>query len=388
MSKNKSKKMPFTRLECIVLFLTEHRLYVLVAACFFALLFTQGCADGLIFAIGAITIALNGTQISSDSSIVFRTNGSTTALTLDASQNATFAGTVTASSFSPSGGGKTLFYGDGSGGAATMDGAATCFGLAPTGGNTYTATANIYATTLTINSGITLALSGCHLFCSVSLTNNGTIHANGNAASGSTAGAASTTVILNGGGAGTNGTTSASTSQAGGNAGAGSIFGGGGGGGRSDGTQQSAGTAATPSTTLLQIVRGGMLAGSAGALNIPYGNPSATSGRGSGDGTNAGGGSGGQASVLFVASKTMTTGVSATYEAKGGTGGNGAAGTAGGGGGGAGGGVVLYADTYAGTALSSSTNVLATGGTGGTGSTTAGNGSNGTDGSVFIITSQ
>lgn len=43
----------------------------------------------------AITIALGGTQISSDGNLVFRTNGSTTALTLDTSQNATFVGTVT-----------------------------------------------------------------------------------------------------------------------------------------------------------------------------------------------------------------------------------------------------------------------------------------------------
>lgn len=285
------------------------------------------------------------------------------------------------------GGGATLFYGDGSDGTATLDGSTVVAAMTPVG-NVYTATRDLFFSTLTVNSGITLAMRGYTLSCSSALTNNGTIHCDGNDASGATAGATLSGSLGNGAGGGT-GNNSTLSSQAGGSGDANYLGGGGGGGGRSDGTQQSAGAASsnTGSRLVARLRRngGGFEAGA--TINVAVWQSGEFAGRGSGDGVNSGGGGGGGGAPLRVAAKSITTGASGAYRSRGGTGGNGTGGTAGGGGGGPGGCVVIYYDTSSGTALSGS-NVTAPGGTGGTGSTTAGNGTNGVAGSTFIIQRQ
>lgn len=65
-------------------------------------------------------------------------------------------------------------FGDASDGNGTMDGVATVFGMAPSG-NVYTMTRDIFAGTLTINSGVTLNMAGYRLFCATSLTVTGTL---------------------------------------------------------------------------------------------------------------------------------------------------------------------------------------------------------------------
>ena len=70
-------------------------------------------------------------------------------------------------------------YGDGSDGTATCDGATAVAGMSRVG-SVYTLTRDVYFNTLTINNTVTVKLSSYRLFCSVLLTDNGTIHNNGN----------------------------------------------------------------------------------------------------------------------------------------------------------------------------------------------------------------
>lgn len=308
---------------------------------------------------------------------------------------ALFAGSWTAAhatynpNWSTSSGGVTLFYGDGSDGSATMDGSTVVAGMTPSG-NVYTATRSLFFTSLTVNSGVTLRMSNYILNCSSSLTNNGTIHNNGNAASGATGGTSIAAGYFGVASAGQTGSATATTSAAGADGLTGALGGAWGGGGRSDGTQQNAGAASTPNALVLATVRRGTIftwRPDSAATPVSLVLNASGNGRGSGDGTNAGGGSGGGAGVLAVLAKSITVGASGAFNANGGNGGNGTGGTAGGGGGGGGGCVLIYYDSASGTALSGS-NVTATGGTGGTGSTTAGNGRDGVAGSTFIIQRQ
>lgn len=84
------------------------------------------------------------------------------------------------------------FFGDGTSGSGVMDGAATIFGLVPSA-NTYTATSDINAINLTINSGIKLEMAGFILYVNGILTfvdGTSVVQQRGANASGLTGGAA------------------------------------------------------------------------------------------------------------------------------------------------------------------------------------------------------
>jgi hypothetical protein len=71
------------------------------------------------------------------------------------------------------GGGDESIFGDGTDGDGTMNGAATVFGLTPSASK-YTATTDIFANNLTINTGVTLNMAGYKLFVKGTLTTLGT----------------------------------------------------------------------------------------------------------------------------------------------------------------------------------------------------------------------
>lgn len=84
------------------------------------------------------------------------------------------------------------FFGSGYQGAVTFDGAATILGLVPVA-NVYTMVQDISVSAMTVNSGVFINTGGFRIFCSGTLTNNGTIRNNGGAggnAAGATAGIA------------------------------------------------------------------------------------------------------------------------------------------------------------------------------------------------------
>lgn len=270
-----------------------------------------------------------------------------------------------------------LWYGNGQDGSVTFDGSSVVLGLTPAG-NEYTLTRDILPTSCTINSGVLIKMNGYRIYCNGTLTNNGTIHSNGNNATLNVAG--STTNSGNVGGApssGGNGGITFGTSVSantncfnnalgkGGNGGAGASAGG------------------TTSVNTSVGTLGGIFPAMILARNFNNGQFQTSNGGagGGGDGTNAGGGGGGGGGgVYIIAFKIAGTG---TISATGGNGGNGAvAGTnCGGGGGGAGGTVVITSASVSGGSVPGQTVVL-TGGTGGTGSGTGANGQNGGSGTV------
>lgn len=270
-------------------------------------------------------------------------------------------------------------FGDGSDGAVTIS------------ANT-TLTRDMFYSSLTINSGITLNTAGYKVFVSGTLLNNGTISnagGAGTAASGTTAGTGgsaapsgtlgASTSGTNGGasGGGTAATTSAvafSMGSTGGTSGAG--------GGATNGVAAGIATY-TPMRTASQA----MLYG----LNLIGGGTGAAGGGGgataAGATPGAGGGGGGGGGAIVIWSSTLTNnGTITAAGGNGGAGGNGISngGNGGGGGGGGGGGFVFI--IHGAITLGTITAAGGTGGTGGakTGSGTAGTtGSNGTNGRVI-----
>ena len=113
------------------------------------------------------------------------------------------------------------FYGDGSDGSLNFDGAATVLGMAPSGG-VYTFTREVFATDVTVGSGVRLALESYGLYVRGTLTGadaTSFVSANGLPASGVTAGGQQTAAapfhfVSTGGGTGRQ-----TTSGAGGNGG-------------------------------------------------------------------------------------------------------------------------------------------------------------------------
>lgn len=312
----------------------------------------------------------------------------------------TFA--VPSGSVTPSG--LTYFLSTGHDGAVTFDGSTTILGLVPSA-SVYTLTRDIFVSSMTVDSGVTIKTNNFRIFCTGTLTNNGTIANNGNSGSGAGAGAA-TTVQLYGatspGGAGSNNSNGApggnsgslprfpgvvtnSTNLGGAVATAGTngnvpFRGGGGGGANATRTGGSAGT------TQLQ----GDGVGGPSMQSILRGTPeqSATrwtfgSGGGGGGGLAIGsGGGGGAGGGLCTVTAAMMTG-SGAFEAKGGNGGNAntGGGTGAGGGGGGGGGLVYLA--YGTRAGSWTTSIV--GGTGGTGNSGGGAGGTGADGFAYLL---
>jgi hypothetical protein len=338
---------------------------------------------------------------------------------------------------SSSGGGGYVYQwgGDGSDGALTFDGTTTVLGLVPSA-NAYTLNRDIYATNITINSGVTINTFSTRIWATGTITINGTVQyfsnlGNGNAG---TAGNANGTA----GNLGTNGTASGNSlgfffAWASPGAGAG-----GGAGNVGVGTAGNATTTASVSNAILSTTinapsdggagGAGVSAGGAGGhqasapgnticANSPRGpqlmvefqclrNASTFNtllaqggsggGGGGGDGTNKGGGGGGgggagaSGGVILISGQTITIGASGSIISNGGNGGAGGAGgtptvgNAGGGGGGAGGGggtggiIMLIYHT-----LNNSGTLTANGGTAGSGGlhgNGVGTGVNGVDG--------
>jgi hypothetical protein len=230
-----------------------------------------------------------------------------------------------------------FIYGDGIDGIVTIS------------ANT-TLTRDMAYDTLTINVGVVLTPAGYRIYVKNTLTNNGTIRANGGngfnggaivPGQGGQGGAASPAGTMGGGGFGGGGATSG-ISASGGPAGAGgglaNALGGVGGAGGVGGTPgpyaNGAGGAKTQTVAnrhglvLLSTspeVRGGTGGGGGGAP-IDQGSPT-------------GGGGGGGAGPIIIAARTITN--NGTMEANGGNGGNNGGNPGGGGGGGGGGGAIV-----------------------------------------------
>lgn len=71
------------------------------------------------------------------------------------------------------------FLGDGSDGGVVFDGSTTILGFVPSS-SIYTMTRDIFCTSITINSGVTVKQNGYQIFCQGILTINGNIQRNGN----------------------------------------------------------------------------------------------------------------------------------------------------------------------------------------------------------------
>lgn len=272
----------------------------------------------------------------------------------------------------------TNYFGDGSDGSLTYDGATTILGMAPAA-NVYTLTRDIFATTMTVNAGVTIKTNGYRIFCSTSLTmNNATtsiIQNLGNAAVLDVAGATPAANSVIGGAAG-------KTGGAAGNNSVGSpgvvsdsltncilstmIGGTGGKGGdctaTGGGTARAGGAAATPagSATVYSGIKDFMTITTMTNMVGPFKIGTAgCSGGGGADGGNGntggqGGGGGSTGGCVFIAAKTVLG--TGTIKATGGVGGNGTAttqstgfsrGGGGAGGGGCGGVIVMITRTTA-----------------------------------------
>jgi len=270
----------------------------------------------------------------------------------------------------------TDFLGDGSDGAAVLDGTTTVAGMVPSG-SVYTAAKDLNFTSLTINAGVTLNMAGFEgpfvqgtttVAATGKISNNGGAGGNGSAGTGGTAGTAGATGSLLGGTAGGAGGSGAAAGSNGTNEAAGfpGGTGRGGAGGQASGGDLG-GTAGTwtalaaskgTSRRLINLLSGGTF-GASGFSQFGGG-----SGGGGGGGDNAdagGGGGGGGGGVLIMATNILVN--NGKISADGGAGGNGVstAHDAGGGGGGGGGTVVVYARQRSGTG-----SITAAGGAGGT----------------------
>lgn len=298
-------------------------------------------------------------------------------------------------------------YGDGSDGTATCDGSTAVAGMSRSG-STYTLTRDVYFNTLTIDSGVTVKMANYRMFCSISLTNNGTIQCDGNAGTdavgnngGSTAGTAGAAISAGyflasaaGGGEGTSG--SSTTHSLCGNGGSGGVGGaqtspshvGGSAGGGGTATAANVLLIANWHLATLLDIETGAASGTGGTKLFTSGGGGGGGGYGGNGTLGRGGGGGGAAGITAIYAKSITIGASGVISANGGNGGNGSAYGGGGGGGGAGGLVLLVYN-----ALTNSGSITASGGTGGTGgaagpgspATSADVGGTGSDGSAGSI---
>lgn len=292
-----------------------------------------------------------------------------------------------------------LAFGNGSDGAIVFDGSTDYSAFSSRSGSTYTLTRGVYATTVTINNGVTVKVVGSGptnmpIVARYSITNGGTIDAKGTNASGSTGGTAGGTTTITGGSLqrGVAGGAGATTNAAGsvGNSPSSSLVAQRGGAGGAGGAGTNAGGAG--GTVNADVASRGFVSGALIALQVALSNgnsPTSVSGGSGGggggcNGTNAAGGGGGEGGYpLFLAAPQIVNNGTITA-----VGGNGAAGAtagagtgiAGGGGGGGGGCVFIYADIYAGTAP------VVTGGSGGNGYNGGSAGSSGSAGNVVYLT--
>lgn len=286
-------------------------------------------------------------------------------------------------------------YGDGSDGSQTFDGSATVLGLVPSA-SMYTLARDIFLASSTINIGVSIITNGYRIFCSGTLTNNGTIQWNGNNASGLTAGAALTNSTSSfsagtgtsapgtaGGagqaGAGSNGTNQATATKSVGGAG-------GAGGAGASGAGGAAGTLASSSTGFSSPrwfpynVYCRMQTGSGANVGVTCG--TGGGGGGGGGGANFGGGGGGGGGAVVIAAAFFAG--TGNIQAIGGNGANGTAGNSGGGGGGGGGLIEITSRSVSGGAIAGQT-ISVAGGTKGLKSGTGADGNNGNTGITILM---
>lgn len=241
-----------------------------------------------------------------------------------------------------------------------------------------TLTRDVYASTIVVNSGVTVTLAGFRLFAFSSIENNGIIDRSGNPGVGVTAGAALGAGTLGGSGAGGAGGTAAGVAGAaaaglGGNGGSGGLGSGGAGG--------AAGGVTVPGATsggveIFQSARQAQV-GRDLANTILLGG--AGGGGGGGDGTAGGGGGSGAGVAMICARNIFGTG---TIRANGGNGGTPVSGNRGGGAGGGGGVVVLISEN---DTTATSLVVQVNGGIGSSGTGTGAVGNNGSVGRIFRV---
>lgn len=237
---------------------------------------------------------------------------------------------------------------------------------------------DMYYDNLTVNSAIILKTVGYRIFVKGALTNNGTIHNNGNPPAVHVGGLAGPYVTLSGGSDGGNGNVAAG-SNGGGNSPCVVACNGGNGGSGPSGAGGTGGVC-----TVLTAAKGSirsspwLILGHTLALGtIVTVATGGGGGGGGGDGTNRGGGGGGAGSYVAIAASIIVN--AGTISANGGAGGNGSAGNSGGGGGGGGGVVALLYRT-----LTNTGTISANGGAGGT---KVGTGVNGSTGSAGVVIS-
>lgn len=287
------------------------------------------------------------------------------------------------------------YFGDGNMGAATFDGAGAVTGTTRTG-STYKANQDLYFTTCTFSTGVTLDLAnatcGFGLYCNNTLAGPGSgtviIQATGNAGSGSTGGAG----LTNGSPLGcTSGLGSSGIQNAGQAGGAAQTWqnsfkaGNGGASGASatnagavGGTVGTTLTDAQASTGDFPVTWWSRVYNGTG-FTILSGGGGGASGGGT-TGIAAGGGGGGGGGYCRVAARAITNASTFTLSAAGGRGGDGVVviGSNAGGGGGGGGGYVLL--RYGGATAPSGITLTAAGGAGGSPAGTGNAGSSGTAG--------
>jgi trimeric autotransporter adhesin len=269
-------------------------------------------------------------------------------------------------------------FGNGSGGAVTLDGTTSYSGLTLSGSK-YTMTEVFLEnppSSLTVNSGVTLATAGLPLQVDGPVVDNGTIENNGSPASGSSPGPLAGDLIyaaFTGASGTTNqgvaaGAASSVAAGAGGNGGASPAKGAGGTGGT---VVAASGTVAwrNPYTVLAGMaVWQGMM--------VPLGG-AAGGGSGSGDGANPGGAGGAGGGAVVILCRSLTN--NGLISANGGPGATPIAGNCGGGGGGGGGTVIVVTLTP----VSGGGTVTVSPGTGGGATGTGSAGSAGSAGQVI-----
>lgn len=322
-----------------------------------------------------------------------------------------------------------LNYGDGSDGAVTFANQ----GTAPAGttktDNTNGATIfrldrDVYYTTATIDSTVTVLPNGYRIFCSTSVTINGTVRGSGNAGAVGTAaisadntpkaggagGAALADGYLKGSLAGPDGATGPAGGGGGGNNGANGTNGtntsnsigsngvAGGTGGTNGGTfvAGNGGSGGTVTASNVRLIANWHLATlldiSSSGSTVKFDN-SASSGSGGSGSTHAsntagagGGGAGSGGRIIAIYAKTITVGAAGVITVAGGAGGAGGAaasnaGAGGGGAGGNGGQVILVYNAYTNSgSVTAAGGAVGAAGSGGTGAASAG--TVGTDGTI------
>lgn len=273
-------------------------------------------------------------------------------------------------------------FGDGSDGSVTFDGVATFPNFATLVGSTYTLTRDMFATQVTINSGITVITASWRIFCTGTITVLGHMNNSGTSASASGGAAAGPTNALDGGAVGGNGTTT--TGQGGQFFANTRATGGSGAGGNGASGSGGGGVGISGATSFLRSV-GTILTGVWLGNDNPNhfcGGPGG--GGGGGDGTNAGGGGGAGGGIVALIAHNINIANNSIVRADAGNGANAAAGNSGGGGGG-GGGIIIGYSLSPWTLIGI---VTVNGGIGGAGIGTGTAGTSGTAGTILNVVLQ